>query len=307
MIVVQQVLILFFMIITGFVAKRLKIISNDLNEGMINLVLYVMLPSLILTSMNFDFSLEMLVKSGKILLISLVIYFIIMLFSFLIPKIVGGEISQKVIYQYAFIFVNVAYMGYPVVNSVYGKIGVFYTAIFNLPFNLFIWTVGLWILTKDHEEFKGQVSSFELKKFINPAIISVFVGFALFLFSIHLPDIVYDTLGILGGATMPLSMIFIGSILADVDSRDILTDKKALVYSVLRQTLVPLAVLYLLKALGFTGYMVGIPAVISGMPTAANTALMASKYKNDYHLASRLVFISTFVSIFTIPVIVMLV
>lgn len=307
MVVVQQVLILFFMIITGFVAKRLKIISNELNDGMINLVLYVMLPSLILTSMNFDFSPEMLIKSGKILLISLVIYFVIMLFSFFIPKIVGGEISQKVIYQYAFIFVNVAYMGYPVVNSVYGKIGVFYTAIFNLPFNLFIWTFGLWILTKDHEEFKGQVSSFEFKKFINPAIISVFVGFILFLFSIHLPEIIYDTLGILGGATMPLSMIFIGSILADVDSRDILTDKKALVYSVLRQTLVPLAVLYSLKALGFTGYMVGIPAVISGMPTAANTALMASKYKNDYHLASRLVFISTFVSIFTIPVIVMLV
>ncbi|MBK5251238.1 MAG: AEC family transporter [Peptostreptococcaceae bacterium] len=307
MVVVTQVLILFFMIITGFVAKRFEIIKNEMNEGLINLVLYVMLPSLILTSMDFDFSPEILAKSGKIFVISIVIYSVIMAISFLIPKIVGGEKSQTAIYQYAFIFVNVAYMGYPVVNSVYGKIGVFYTAIFNLPFNLFIWTVGLWILTKDHEEFKGQVASFEIKRFLNPAIIAVFAGFILFLFSIRLPQIIYDTLGTLGSATMPLSMIFIGSVLADVEIKDILTDKKALAYSVLRQTLVPLVILYSLKALGFTGYMVGIPAVISGMPTAANTALMASKYKNDYHLASRLVFVSTFVSIFTIPVIVMLV
>lgn len=307
MVVVQQVLILFFMIIIGFVAKRIKIISNEMNDSMINLVLHVMLPALIMTSMNFDFSPEILVKSGKILVISIVIFSVIIAISFLIPKIVGGEKRQTVIYQYAFIFVNVAYMGYPVVNSVYGKIGVFYTAIFNLPFNLLIWTFGLWILTKDHEEFKGQVSSFEIKRFINPAIIAVFIGFFLFLFSIRMPQIIYDTLGMIGSATMPLSMIFIGSILADVEINDILTDRKALVYSVLRQTLVPLAILYSLKALGFTGYMVGIPAVISGMPTAANTALMASKYKNDYHLASRLVFVSTFVSIFTIPVIVMLV
>lgn len=295
------------MIVTGFLAKRLKIITNEMNESMINLVLFIMLPAMVLASMNFDFSPEILIKSGKILLISLVIYVALMAASFLIPRIVGGEKSQKAIYQYAFIFVNVTYMGYPVVDSIYGKIGIFYTAIFNLPFNLFIWTIGLWILTKDHDEFKGKVSSFELKKFINPAIIAVILGFVLFLFSISLPKIIYDTLETIGSATMPLSMIFIGSILADVEIKDILTDKKALVYSILRQTLVPLAVLYSLKGLGFTGYMVGIPAVISGMPTAANTALMATKYKNDYHLASRLVFVSTFVSIFTIPVIVMLV
>lgn len=307
MVVVKQVLILFFMILAGFGAKKLKIIRNEMNESLINLVLFVMLPALIITSMNYDFSPEMLIKSGKILLISIAIYLAVMVLSFGIPKLIRGPKTQTVIYQYAFIFVNVAFMGYPVVNSVYGDLGVFYTAIFNLPFNLFIWTFGLWLLTKDHEEFRGEASNFSWKRFVNPATVAILIGFLLFLFSIRLPRLVYDTLEILAGSTMPLSMIFIGSILADVDLKDILTDRKALIYAVLRQTLVPLSVLFILKALGFEGYMAGIPAVISGMPTAANTALMATKYKNDYHLASRLIFISTFVSIFTIPVIVMLV
>lgn len=307
MVVVKQVLILFFMILAGFGAKKLKIIRNEMNESLINLVLFVMLPALIITSMNYDFSPEMLIKSGKILLISITIYLAVMVLSFGIPRLIRGPKTQTVIYQYAFIFVNVAFMGYPVVNSVYGDLGVFYTAIFNLPFNLFIWTFGLWLLTKDHEEFRGEASNFSWKRFINPATVAILIGFLLFLFSIRLPRLVYDTLEILAGSTMPLSMIFIGSILADVDLKDILTDRKALIYAVLRQTLVPLSVLFILKALGFEGYMAGIPAVISGMPTAANTALMATKYKNDYHLASRLIFISTFVSIFTIPVIVMLV
>lgn len=307
MVVAKQVLILFFMILTGYGAKKLKIIKKEMNESLINLVLYVMLPALILTSMNFDFSLDILIKSGKILLISLIIYSSTMAVSFLIPKIVKGAKTQTVIYQFAFIFVNVAYMGYPVINSVYGKLGVFYTAIFNLPFNFFVWTFGVWLLTKDHEEFKGKANHFSVKTFINPAIVALGIGFFLFLFSIRLPQMIYDTLGSLGAATMPLSMIFIGSILADVEIKDIMTDRKSLVYALLRQILVPLIVLFALKALGFEGYMAGIPAIISAMPVAANTALLASKYENDYQLASRLVFISTFVSIFTIPVIVMLV
>ncbi|RKD21916.1 hypothetical protein SAMN02745883_02163 [Caminicella sporogenes DSM 14501] len=306
----EQVFVLFLLIVVGYVIKKLKIITNDMNRDISNLVLYVTLPAFIITAMNFSFSPDVLIKSGKLVIISFCIYAFIISLSYMFCKILNLKNKTRDIFQYAMVFSNVGYMGYPVTKAVFGDLGVFYAAIYNLPFNILVWTFGIFLMTRlkrrENNHFvKG--SKINLKLFINPGFVAVCIGFTLFLFSIKLPTPIFSTLRMLGGVTTPLSMLFIGSILADVKFSEIISDIKVYLLCMIRLLILPLLVLVILKILGFNDYLVAIPTIITAMPVAANAAIMASKYENDYKLASKAIFLSTMFSIITIPFIVMLI
>lgn len=310
MVVLEQVVVLFLLIIIGYVIKKLRIISNDMNRDISNLVMKVTLPAFIIKAMNFSFAPDVLVKSGKLIIISMFVYAFAIIFSFFITKVMKSKGKERDIYQYMIVFSNVGYMGYPVVKALKGDVGVFYAALYNLPFNILLWTLGVYFFTRNNSEGienKTGYRGMNIKKFMNPGLAAIIVGFILFLFSIELPYTIYRTLELIGGLTTPLAMLFIGSILADVKTSEIFTQKGVFVICIIRLLILPILVILILKLIGFRDYLLAIPVIITGMPAAANAAIMASRYNNDYHLASKIVFLSTFFSVFSIPLIVMFV
>jgi predicted permease len=112
-----------------------------------------------------------------------------------------------------------------------------------------------------------------------------------------------DTFTSVGLTTTPLSMMFIGIILAEIHFKEIFNDWSVLLVSAIRLLLIPLVTYGVLKILGFNDLVLAIPVVLSAMPAAANTAIVASRYNNDYQSASKLIFVTTLLSIFTIPII----
>jgi len=310
MAVLEQVIVLFLLIVIGYVIKKLKVISNDMNKDISNLVMNVTLPAFIIKAMNFSFAPDVLVKSGKLVVISVFVYAFAIAFSYFITKIMKAKGKERDIYQYMIVFSNVGYMGYPVTKALMGDIGVFYAALYNLPFNILLWTLGVYFFTRNNiEETENRVKdrSIAIKKFINPGLVAIIIGFILFLFSIELPYTIYRTLELVGGLTTPLAMLFIGSILADVKTSEIFTEKGVFTICIVRLLILPILVMLILSSIGFSDYLLVIPVIITAMPAAANAAIMASRFNNDYHLASKIVFLSTFFSVFSIPLIVMLV
>jgi len=203
------------------------------------------------------------------------------------------------------VFGNTSFMGYPVAYAVFGEQGLFFMAVCDVIAPLFMWTFGVIVLCRPHKSVKEHQDLFPsfamLKQIINPSIVAVSVGFLLLGTSIELPVLINDTLHLLGSLTTPLAMIFIGSILGDMDMKIIFQDMKDIVYCLQRLILLPLVVLAVLKSVSFAGYLVNIPVLYAAMPVAALTSILAARYGNDYHLASKLIFISTFLCIFTIP------
>jgi hypothetical protein len=104
-----------------------------------------------------------------------------------------------------------------------------------------------------------------------------------------------------GDITSPLSMILVGAILADMDGRRIFGSWRYYVTVVLRLALIPLAVGIFLYVLGLRGLLFTLPVLVTAMPIAANTTILASVYQGDTEGASALVFISTLLCVITIP------
>ncbi|AOT70047.1 AEC family transporter [Geosporobacter ferrireducens] len=307
----NQIFILFLLIVVGYISKKLGVISNDMNRDVSSFVTSVALPALIISSLSsYSFTTEALVKSGALVLISCAVYALSICIAAFVPSVLKIEGSARDIFQFITVFSNVGFMGYPVVNAIYGEQGVFYAALYNLPFNAVLWTYGVMVLSRPLMEKKAAVldsrGSIDLKLLINPGLISVLTGFCLFVTSTRLPGPVFSAFQMIGSTSTPLSMVFIGSILADTKIQEIFANGKIFIASSLRLLVIPLIVMGVLRALGFQGMMVGIPVLITAMPVAANCAIMSTRYGNDYHLASQSVFVSTILSMATIPAIAML-
>ena len=297
--VVGQVMVLFLTMIVGIIAAKQNIIDDHARKKLSDLLLYITSPFLVISSFNFKFSSDMLVSAGIVFNFSLAIHF----FSIFLGKLLFAKYpyEKQSVLKFILVFSNCGFMGFPVLEGLFGKTGVFYGSIYVAVFNAFIWTYGVMLFSK------GSQQSSVKKALINPGIISVVVGFFIFLFSIELPKPVLQTLDMVGSMTSPISMLVIGAILAETNLKDIFTGFEVYYGTVLRLVVMPLIAILALTLIGIDRELLRVCVVLVAMPAAANTVIFAEKYEANSLLASRCVALSTILSIVTIPLIMMLI
>jgi predicted permease len=240
----------------------------------------------------------MMISAGKVLVFAVGFHILSILIGrmlfFRMPVNTGNVL------QFITIFSNCGYMGYPVIGSIYGSQGIFFTSIYVVAFNLFVWTYGVMLFT-------GKTDWAAVKTaLLNPGLIAVVLGMVLFIFSIKLPVPVAQTLQIVGSMTTPISMIVIGSMLAEIRPADLFTGTAIYYGAAVRLIVMPLIALAVLTVLGFKGIILGVCFLAVAMPAAAMSVPLAEKNNGDAIFASRTVFLSTILSVVTIPVMIWL-
>lgn len=296
----NEISILFLLVLVGYLARKKNYVNEEVNRGLSSLVLQFTLPALIIKSMQFSFSKDVLISSLHIIALSIFVHGFSILVAFLSPYILKVKGAKKDIYQFMLIFSNVGYMGYPILFALYGEIGVFYGALFNIPFNVLLWTLGVAIISRNSKRSTGGGISYK-KVFLNPGILAVIIGFSLFVLSIELPYILFKTLDLVGNTTTPLSMLLIGAMLAELPIKDVFREEKIIGLSFIRLIFIPFTVYGILKLLGINELLMGVSVVIAAMPAAVNTAVLASIFDAEPYIASKGVFITTVLSLLTIP------
>lgn len=299
----SKIISLFLLILIGYTAKKTRLIKGDIQSALSTLVLNVTLPLYIFTAMQFEFSPDVLVEAGWLVLISIGYYAGAFGIAHLTTKVFRFKDMKRDIFQYMIIFSNVGYMGYPVMYQLAGEKGMFYAAVYNLSFNVLTWTLGVYIMSRHEDQVEKRSIKERLIHVINPSLVAVIIGFIFFLFSIPVPAVLLDTFKNVGAATTPLSMMFIGIILSKISVKTIFSDWGVLLISLIRLLIMPLITYGILSLLGLTHLLLTIPVVLAAMPASANSAIVASRYGNDYQLASKLIFVSTLLCIVTIPII----
>lgn len=298
--IVNQVIILFFLMAAGFVAMKRNIVDSNTVKKLSEVLVRITLPAMIIFSYSRQFSKELLAKGGIMLAYSVAIH----LFGIFIGNIIYRKYPRntKNILKFATIYSNCGYMGLPVLEALYGQTGVFYGSIYVTVFNILTWTNGVMIFTG-----KRDVKSIK-KALVTPGIIAIFIGLAVFFFSIKLPYPVLKTLEILGTMTTPLSMLIIGALIANTEFKSLFSGFTLYYVTAIRLIILPLLVLAVLKAAGITDHVLsGSCIATAAMPAAANTAVFAERYDGDSVFASRIVAFQTILSMITIPAILMLV
>lgn len=285
-------------IAVGFLCRKIKIINDEVNAGLTNILVKVTLPCTVLTSLRRPFSKDLLVEGCIVLAVSFCIFLFGGLVALLLAKLLHAKPDEKNIWIFSLIFANVGYMGFPVTQAVFGENSLFYTSMANISFNLLAFTLGIELFRKKGKE-KAQLKAV----LINPAIIATAVGIVFFVTSAWflVPDPVCDGIAMLGGMTSPLSMLVVGGILAKGDIRQVFKGYKMYVLIFVRLLALPVLSFFVLRPFIKNPMMLGVLVLLVAMPIASLTAIYAEQYKGNSILASKLVFVSTLLCIFTLP------
>lgn len=192
-------------------------------------------------------------------------------------------------------------MGYPIVEGIYGKIGVFYAAIFGIPFNIILLTYGVIMFNKE-EKNNLKIADIVMQ----PGILFVVIGLLIFMFNIKLPIYINNTLNIIGAMTTPLSMMIVGASFLGASIYTIIKDINLYYISIIRLMVIPFLIYFLLTAINADTYLLKLCVILEAMPAAAMTTVFAEKYNSDTIFSAKCIFVTTVLSIFTIPVVITL-
>lgn len=300
-IIINQIIVLFIILFLGYFITKKNIIDDHSSKKISSLVVNISAPALIISAMMKESSLTNK-EIVSILLISIIVYICLFLMTYIVPKILKVNNEDMGIYKFMIMFSNVGFMGFPVISSIYGQEAIFYASIYNLPFNVLIYTLGIYFVSMNNREKQ----KFQLSKIINPGTIAVIIGLFVFSFKIQMPYFISETIDMVGSLTTPLSMIVIGSSLTNVKFRNIFSNVRLYICSILKLVVFPVLILLVIRNLGLNEVMTGVPVIITGMPVAANAVILSKEFGGNDSLASEGVFISTMISFITIPLLVYL-
>lgn len=289
--------------IVGFFLFRKKILTEETNKKLSAMIVQVTCPCIILNSVS-SVSHDDPQMVLKLFLAGIVMYAIFPFIAYLVTGLMRVPKYLRGTYMCMLIFSNNSFMGYPVVQALFGESAIFYITIFNMPFNILFFSLALHLFKKDAAIGAGafEKEKMKLRSFINNGIIAAAAALVIYFANIPMPDIFFECVGFIGNITTPLSMIIIGSSMAAASFKEIKTEKGIWPMLPVRLIGMPLLVWGFMHLVTDDPVLISICTIGAGMPVASLVAMGSAPYERQNKSASIGVVISTLCSLITIPV-----
>lgn len=287
-------------LVLGFFLGRKKFVSTDTNRQITNLLLTVFMPASLFMAFPSEYSEASLDIFCSGLVAGILVMFALIVLSKLIFNKWWSKGELRYESQFAMIFNNATFLGYPIVSTTFGTTGIIAYCGFIIAFNVALFSYGIWLFERKltTKLFKSVVT--------NPNIIAVLLGMIIFLSDLSLPGFIADSVGFVGGATTPLSIICIGFMLSRADLKKVIIKWRLVVTALIQLIIAPVVTYFLLTALKFPTDVINVCVLIQALPTATSLGLFATEYGGNNIESSELVALSTVFSIVTMPIIVLL-
>ena len=286
--VIYQLITMVILMIIGVVLHKKNFLSLTNAKGLSIVLTRVAVPCNMVVLLQREYSPEIfkgfLVTCGATYLMCC----IGALLFFIVGKAMKMQPKELGLFSGGGVYSNVIFMGQPLIMAMYGVEGLIFCVAVMFTCNVFLFTVCSVQMLKD--------------AFINLICLSAIIGVFCFVNSISLPQPIFDVLQYSANTTVCLSMIYIGSLLAAANVREIFKDKKVYIFSFLTLIIMPI-ITKLICGTFMGGMALSVLVVLMGTPAAAALPSFADLYGNDEKRASEYAFVSTILSVITLPLV----
>lgn len=319
---------LFFLLVAGYALNKIGLLDSHVNKGLTALVVNLTNPALILGSLSSTGS----VTQGEVFVLFLFgigFYIMLPILAFLVVRLLRIHPEKQGTAELLLIFGNTGFMAIPVLQTIYGDVAVFYINILNMPFNFLIYTYGIYLLHRDQkiqrsasegtagtagaggllpENAVNASSSKEKatplwKLFLSPGILCSLIALVLYFAGLRFPLVLEETFTFVGGVTPPLTMLIMGSILAEFPLKNMFSDLKITLVLTLKLLFFPTVALVLGKLFFSNPVIVGIICLTFAMPCGSMCVMLSKEYNVNTSTASSGVVYTTVLSLLTIPIV----
>ena len=286
----------------GFFLRKNRIIDERMQKGLSDILLKAILPFSILASSNYERSADVAKGMLAVLVAACAYYIVSLLLMRGISKKLSFSDKEKRVFVTMATFANTGFVGFPVMSALFGNRGLLLAVVFNLAYNVFMYTYGVHLLSGKSGNWKEVI--------LNPVTIASLVAILLFVSPYKMPSYALEPIEMVGSMTVPLSMIIIGSNLATLPFGKVLSDPKSYLVSAMRLVLLPgltlLAVYILYQSIPMMPTTANVIVLMCALPCGSMNVILSEKFNCAPDYAARATVQSMLLTMITLPLMVLL-
>ena len=294
-----KMVIFVVLMVIGYIGARTKLLNSEFTKAASKLTMNVFMTASILNSVIAN---PPQLSGGELARVMLACFVSVgfgYLLSALIVRLLPFQRERKPLMELLISVTNTMFIGVPVAEPIFGSQAVFYIAMSCIPFNVFLYTYGVWRMNQSGERVK-----LNWKDMVSVPLIATMAALLIFVLNIPMPGVVKELCSTLSAATMPMSMLVIGSSLGGVSLLDAFREKNLYFVSLMRLVLVPLLTLPVLKLITTDPVLLGAMVIIAGCPSGIVVTVLAIQYGRDAEYTSKGILLDTVLSMVTLPALV---
>ncbi len=287
------------MMLVGYVAAKAGITGSAFNKSVSPVVMNILLSFTVFNAImksSMDFS---IVKVAEICLYQFLIFAMSFAVGYLVSKLIKLKDDEFSVALFVSILSNTVFVAFPLVIAMYGNTGLFYASITNIAFNILAFTLGIFIIS-------GDKKNMSIKSMLSPPLVVTLLSLLILLLGIPIPEFILQLSSTMSGATVPMSMIVIGTSLAAVPVKNAISDWRVYIISLVRLLVIPTLAFFIMKALCNDPVIIGTIVILASGPAAILVNIFCINFNKNEDFASKNVFISTVLSSVTMPLIISL-
>ena len=292
----EQVLILFLLMAVGFACNKAKILTDEANKRISDLVVILVAPCVIIQSFEREYDANLLRKICVSALIAVGLHILMIAAAHFI--FLKEEDAKRRVLRFGAVFSNAGFVALPLQSALLGAEGTLLGASYLVVFNIMLWSYGIYEMSGDKKNITAA------KIILSPGIVSVTIGIILFLFSIKLPNALSCAIGYMAALNVPLPMIIVGYYIAKTNIFKALKDAESIKCMAVRLLIFPFASLAVLYISGIRGVMLSAAVIAASAPVGATATMFSEKFGADTLLSANLVSVSTLISTVTMPIVI---
>ena len=202
---------------------------------------------------------------------------------------------------------NTIFVGLPVNLALFGEASLPYVLLYYIANTSLFWTLGVYSIAADGARISGSpsprlLSAASLTRIFSPPLTAFLASVALILVGFRLPAFLLGFCSSLGGMTTPLSMLFIGMVIAGVDWRRTKVSWELVLILAGRFLVAPGLLLLIALRTSLPTLMKEVFFVQAAMPAMTQTPILAKAYGADAEFASIGTALTTVACLATIPI-----
>ena len=291
LLVLEQLLILYVFVFSGYVIGKLKKEKASHSDILSVLLVNLLLPCKVFNTFSKNFTVDYFKANYTHLFASLILIGVVLTVAFFVSKLLTKHPYERKVYRYSLSITNYSYLGYALIESVFGEAALTGFIFFGIPFIVYTYTFGYALLTGGKDP---------IKRLLNPITVSIILGMICGLTSLPLPALATKAISTASACVGPLSMLLTGMTLSTFAIKELISNKTAYIFTALRLFIIP-GTVFLVCTLLHLDAIKPMALIITCMPCGLNTIVFPRLVGEDCKTGARLALISHVFALISIP------
>ncbi|MEL7564542.1 MAG: AEC family transporter [Dehalobacterium sp.] len=300
---VQGVLSIIILLAVGYYLSHKGWFDDNTGRLFSRMVTNLSLPAYMVSNMLSTYDKEALVHLANGLAAPYISMMICYATGMLVAKLIKVGPNRFGTFSSMFGLSNTIFVGLPINLALFGDQSIPYVMLYYIANTILFWTIGTYGVRRDGEKGKLKILTFEnMKKIFSPPLTAILFAIVLILLGIKLPKSIMESCKYLGNMTTPLAVIFIGIVIYSVKLKSIKLTKDMTALLLGRFILAPAIIMGICYKLPLPVLMKQVFVIQAAMPVMTQTPIIARMYGADYEYAAVMTTVTTIVSLFMIPI-----